>query len=220
MSLLPTIESDSPFFKKLPREVRDTVYHHLWKDTPRLRQHYLNGVFTVSYGYHRSLEATEQPRVGAYLPHIQFLESTADATTRLGRGRCHTALLLHHRETPTLLQSSMSSAESGAAVGKIRIALGLTGYLDFINLRHRRRPDKYSFDLSVLECLAVHDKLQEFEFVAETGTSRVLDEVLITASRRLGKVLVPDGVQSVAALSDSRVHLVLSAKTFSQVKKC
>ncbi|KAH7092044.1 hypothetical protein FB567DRAFT_588356 [Paraphoma chrysanthemicola] len=39
IALLPTI-SGSPFFQKLPRELRNMIYHNIWRDSPRIEQRY------------------------------------------------------------------------------------------------------------------------------------------------------------------------------------
>jgi hypothetical protein len=54
---------ESLFFNKLPRELRDEVYKHLWSDSPRLRQRYGRSTYTVSYGNAPSLSRAEHPKV-------------------------------------------------------------------------------------------------------------------------------------------------------------
>jgi hypothetical protein len=46
---VPT-QDEAPFFKKLPQEIRDQVYHWLWLDTPRIKQRFQRKTHFVSYG--------------------------------------------------------------------------------------------------------------------------------------------------------------------------
>jgi hypothetical protein len=41
--------SAAPFFK-LPRELRDEIYHWLWTDAPQIRQQYEKKYYMVTYG--------------------------------------------------------------------------------------------------------------------------------------------------------------------------
>jgi hypothetical protein len=46
--LQPLADSESPFFR-LPREIRDQIYGHIWKDTCKIRQWYKQKHYTVTY---------------------------------------------------------------------------------------------------------------------------------------------------------------------------
>jgi hypothetical protein len=46
--LQPLADSESPFFR-LPREIRDQIYGHIWKDTRKIRQWYKQKHYTVTY---------------------------------------------------------------------------------------------------------------------------------------------------------------------------
>jgi hypothetical protein len=54
----PVSKSQSPFFAKLPAEVRDIVYDYLWSDTQAIVQRYNNKDYKITYDrHHNSLEA-------------------------------------------------------------------------------------------------------------------------------------------------------------------
>ena len=54
---------ESPFFNKLPRELRDEVYKLLWSDSPRLQQRYGRSTYTISYYDAPQLSYREHPKV-------------------------------------------------------------------------------------------------------------------------------------------------------------
>jgi hypothetical protein len=50
--------SVAPFFK-LPRELRDEIYHWLWMDAPQIRQQYEKKYYMVTYGEIDVMKRTE-----------------------------------------------------------------------------------------------------------------------------------------------------------------